>query len=551
MGVYLNSKKPAILFRADSEALYFVDKSGILEELFPLTDVPPGEALQKSGQTQKGHRYIAITRPRRFGKTVIANMIAAFFGKGMDCSDIFKSMQIASSKGFSTHLHQHNVIHIMFNEMPKECYSYRDYIERIEKRLLGDLLLEYPKAGISAGDTLWDAMNQIVEQYETKFIFVLDEWDYIFHRDFVSDKDKEAYLGFLSNLLKDQPYVELAYMTGILPIAKYSSGSELNMFYEYTMASEEKFSRYFGFLQEEVEELYQRYLRQPFAERKVTLEGLRTWYDGYDTRAGFPVYNPRSVVASLTNNNLGNYWTSSGPYDEISFYIEKNVSDIRDDLALLVSGIPITANIREYAATSMNLSTRDEILSAMVVYGFLNYKDGYVSVPNKELMEKYSDLVKKDASLGYVYRLAKESDRMLKATLAGNTIVMEKILSFAHDTESPLLMYNNETELTMIVNMIYLAARDHYKIEREDKAGIGYVDFIFYPLNKSDDGIILELKVDDTPENAVQQIKEKKYALKFSGKMGEIPEYTGGVLAVGIAYDKKTKKHRCIVEKLS
>ena len=120
------------------------------------------------------------------------------------------------------------------------------------------------------------------------------------------------------------------------------------------------------------------------------------------------MYNPRSVVAALTNNNLGNYWTSSGPYDEIFYYIQKNVDEVRNDLALMVAGEPVPAKVREYAASSMNLSTREEIYSAMVVYGFLSYEDGRVCIPNKELMEKFDEILQKESSLGYVYRLAIE-----------------------------------------------------------------------------------------------------------------------------------------------
>lgn len=196
----------------------------------------------------------------------------------------------------------------------------------------------------------------------------------------------------------------------------------------------------------------------------------------------------------------------------------------------------------------MNLQTKDEIFSAMVVYGFLSYSDGKVNIPNRELMGKFADMLLKEPSLGYVYRLAKESERMLKATLAEDTATMQEILEYAHNTEVPLLNYNNETDLTAIVNLIYLAARDSYRVEREDKSGIGYVDFIFYPRKKSETGIILELKVDAAPEDAIIQIKEKKYALRFQGKLGEKTEYAGKVLAVGIAYDKKTKKHSCKLE---
>ena len=263
------------------------------------------------------------------------------------------------------------------------------------------------------------------------------------------------------------------------------------------------------------------------------------------------MYNPRSIVLSLSNNNTGNYWTSSGPYDEIFYYIENNIADVREDLALMVSGIPVPAKIQEYAATSMNLQTRDEIFSAMVVYGFLTYENGKVMIPNKELMDKFADMLKKEASLGYVYRLAKESDRMLRATLAGDTETMAEILELAHDTEIPLLSYNDETELTAVVNLVYLSARDNYRVEREDKSGVGYVDFIFYPVNRDADGIILELKVDHSPDEAIRQIKDKKYILRFTGKLGEERKCAGRILAVGISYNKKQKKHACKVEVLN
>ena len=550
MGVYLNSKKPYLLFREDFSSTYFVDKTEILKELVPLVELKEN-VIEKSGEHGgKGHKYVCITRPRRFGKTVMANMISSYFGKGINSSEVFRGLKVSGCDGYEKHLNKHNVIHIMFNELPDECTTYAQYISRIKKRLISDLVRAYPDAHINENDALWDAFNNIVEFVgEEKFIFILDEWDFIFHQDFATDEDKESYTKFLSILLKDQPYVELAYMTGILPIAKYSSGSELNMFYEYTMASEEKFSDSFGFTESETDGLYKKYLLNCSAP-KVTREGLRIWYDGYHTRSKERIYNPRSVVASLLNNNLGNYWTSSGPYDEIFYYIEKNVDDVRDGIALMVSGEPVPAKVQEYAATSMNLSTKDEIFSAMVVYGFLSYKDGCVSIPNKELMDKFADMVQKETNLGYVYRLAKESGRMLAATKAKDTKTMLEILEYAHNTEVPLLSYSNEADLTAVVNLVYLAARDFYRIEREDKAGLGYVDFIFYPLKAGDDCIILELKVDHTAEEAIQQIKDKKYALKFQGKMGDRQQYTGRILGVGIAYSKEDKKHSCKIEEL-
>lgn len=397
-----------------------------------------------------------------------------------------------------------------------------------------------------------DALLDIyAEDPAARFVFVLDEWDFLFHQSFVKENEKMAYLQFLRSLLKDRPYVLLAYMTGILPIAKYSSGSELNMFLEYTMAAEEKFSGYFGFTEQEVDQLFERYKKNREKNRHITREGLKIWYDGYHTKSDQRLYNPRSVIASLSNNNLGNYWTSSGPYDEIFYYIENNVAAVREDLVRMVSGLSVPVKVREYAATSMRLQTKDEIFSAMIVYGFLSFENGKVCIPNKELMDQFDEMLQKEDSFGYVYRLAKESGRMLDATLAGDTDTMAEILELVHHTETPLLCYNNETELTAVVNLVYLSARDKYRIEREDKAGLGYVDFIFYPeTDKSMDCIILKLKVDHRPEEAIRQIKDRRYDLRFRAKMGEKPKYTGRILAVGIGYDKKQKKHECKIEVL-
>ena len=535
MGVYLNSSTAYTLYKNETLKPYFVDKTKLLEELFPLV--------------REGNNHICITRPRRFGKTVMVNMIASFFSKGCNSSHIFECLNISNNLEYKEYNNAYPVIQIMFNELPRRCVSYEQYITRIENILIEDLKCEYPEISFFEGEAIWDMLQRVwLANPEIQFIFVLDEWDYIFHQSFMKEEDKKEHIRFLRNLLKDKPYVRLAYMTGILPIAKYSSGSELNMFLEYTLVTEEKYSKYFGFTKEEVDGLYERYLEKE-KNVKFSREDLEIWYNGYQTLNGVRLYNPRSVIASFHNNNLGNYWTSSGPYDEIFYYVKHNIADIREDLAQMVAGFPIPAKVQEYAVSSMNLKTKNEIFSAMVVYGFLSYEKGYVSIPNKELMDKFNEMLRKENSLGYIYELAKESEKMLKATLEGDTKEMLRILEFAHNTEIPLLNYNKESDLTILISLIYLSARDFYRIEREDKAGIGYVDFIFYPeLDKNADCIILELKVNQTPEKAIEQIKEKQYALKFMPKLGEKPKYTGRILAVGIAYDKETKKHDCKVE---
>lgn len=536
MGLFINSIAPYEGYKEISRSRFFVDKSSLIDEII-------------STVRMDGQRYFCFTRPRRFGKSVMANMVGAFFGRTTDEKDIFDDLEIAKSDYCRKYLHNYDVIYIDFSRLPENCNSFDAYINRISDGIKEDLAGEYPGLNLNMGRSVWDNLQTVFEQNRTRFVFVMDEWDAIFHKSFISEADKKRYLDFLRDLLKGQGYIELAYMTGVLPIAKYSSGSEINMFKEYDMSTKEKFSEYFGFLDSEVDQLFVVY-QQTTANAKITREDLAEWYDGYHTAAGVRMYNPRSIICSLTDNQISNYWTSSGPYDEIFYYIRNNIEEIRDDLAMMVSGERIEIKLQGYAATSTELNTKNQIYSAMVVYGLLTYEDGEVFIPNRELMDKFDELLLSNDSLGYVHNLAKESERMLKATLAGDTAVMAEILKLAHDTESPIFSYNSEIELSAVVNLVYLAARDKYRVEREDKAGEGYVDFIFYPERKRTDALILELKVDGTPEDAIAQIKKKNYALRFQGKIGEKPKYTGRILAVGISYDRKTKEHFCKTEVL-
>ena len=536
MAMFLNTPLPYKRYKKISETTYFVDKSLILNDIF--------------GCMEEETQYICITRPRRFGKTIMANMLGAFFGRVWDASQIFDHLKIADSPEYHQYLNQYDIIYIDFSRLPENCTSYRQYIDRIITGLKNDLAEAYPEYQTDSIYALWDILSQISEQTDRQFVFIMDEWDAVFHLPFITEKEKAEYILFLKTLLKDQDYTALAYITGILPISKYSSGSELNMFMEFKMTSMEAFSEYFGFTDEEVDVLYEKYTHL-CKKLQVPRNGLQNWYDGYFTASGKRLYNPRSVVMALRFNQLSNYWTSSGPYDEIFYYIRNDIDHIKNDLALMITGEGVDAKIEEFAASAMELKSRDQIYSAMVVYGLLTYSGGKVFIPNRELMFKYEELLQNEESLGYVYQLAKISDQMLKATLSRDTQKMSEILQYAHNTESPILSYNNEVELSAIVNLVYLSARNKYRIEREDKAGKGFVDFIFYPWNLTDTCIILELKVDHSPEDALLQIREKDYLLRFQGKSGETRKYTGEVLGVGISYDKETKEHFCKVEVLS
>lgn len=363
---YLNTEAPLTLFKKTLKQKIYVDKSLLIDAMNELIGT--------------GDCYVCITRPRRFGKTINANMLGAYYTRGFDSHPIFDELLISNASSYEEHLNQHNVIYIDFSRMPDICRSYEDYISFIKQCITADFIRNY---NITLTPNM--SINAIISASSDSFIFILDEWDSIFYEDFMTPSDKNAYLKFLKNLLKDQPYVDLAYMTGILPIAKYSSGSELNMFDEFNFTNDNLYDDYFGFQEHEVIKLCDEH-------QTISYDELKQWYDGYFTSSGKSLFNPRSVSKAITRGICLNYWTETGPMNEIAECIEHNVDAVREDIVKLVAGIPIPIKLSGYSAAQLHLNTRDEILSAMVVYGFLSYYDGLLRIPNHELMEKFQSL---------------------------------------------------------------------------------------------------------------------------------------------------------------
>lgn len=510
---YLNTDLPIILFDDAINSQIYVDKSLLIDKM--------------NYNIEKRDKYLCITRPRRFGKTINANMLGAYYTKGFDTHDIFENLKISQTARYKEHINKHNVIYIDFSRFPDLCHNYNDYIQWIKSGILEDLHASYQ---ISSRKN--SPLSQYLVNTHDKFIFILDEWDSIFYKDFMTDKDKRMFLDFLKGLLKDQPYIDLVYMTGVLPIAKYSSGSELNMFREYNFMNDNIYDDYFGFNEEEVKILCQKYPKPSYQE-------IEYWYDGYYTSNGRSLFNPRSVCYAFIDQSCKNYWTETGPMNEIADCIEHNIDEVREDIVKLVAEIPVKAKLDGYSVTALQLNTRDEILSAMVVFGFLSYYDGYLTIPNHELMEKFN-LVLSRKSMGGVKKIVDESRNMLMATLKCDEEKVAKILEMVHDQEIPFLNYNDENSLSCVVTLCYLYARDEYEITREDKSGKGYVDYLFKPL-KNGPAIILELKYHQSARKAIEQIKIKNYIDRVKN--------CREIILVGINYNSH-KQHECIIEKI-
>ena len=521
MAYFLNNDFKNNEFELVSKDEFFVDKTRLIEKINSLIGIKD--------------RFVCITRPRRFGKTLNAMMLASYYSKNTNFKKLFDKLEINKSKSYLKHLNKHNVIYMTLNQLPKPGCTYEEFINNYVDALLSDLKEAFTNIKIKDAKPLSRIFDQVYNETKESFIFILDEWDYIFNNNLFSENDRKSFLEFLRDLLKDKPYVELAYMTGVLPIAKYSSGSALNMFKEYNMLNDSKYDKYFGFTFDETKKLCAK-------QDKITFEELKDWYNGYKTYTGDNIFNPRSVVYALGDGVCQSYWTNTGPMDEISYYIENNVEEVRNDIVQMVSGIPVNIHLEGYGAEQINLNTREEILSAMTVYGFLSYYDETLTIPNKELRIKF-DYALKNHQMGAVSEIVLKSNEMLRATLKKDTETMEKIIQEAHDINIPIIKYNDENSLACVIALVYLSARSKYKIVREMPAGTGFADFIFYPNDKGKPAFILELKKNSTPDEAIKQIKEKRYATALK-------DYTGQKLAVGISYDEKLKKHSVKIEEI-
>ncbi|MDE7310167.1 MAG: AAA family ATPase [Eubacterium sp.] len=369
MALYLDTDAAYKDFQMLKNDRYFVDKSAIIEKV--------------NERIKTKNRFLCITKPRRFGKTSVLKMLGAYYGKAYPSKELFDSLTISTNRSYTAHLNQYHVISISMNELPGNGNTYSDYIGRFKSILRKDIKQAYPDADDLQNGSLSDLLTATGDE----FVFIIDEWDYIFSHA-LYEENQSDFLEFLRDLLKDKPYVALVYMTGVLPIKKYSTGSALNMFDEYTMLNDSVFGIWFGFTESEVRMLCAR-------QSKLSAGDICEWYDGYLADDGSKIYNPRSVVLALLNGKCQSYWTKTGRMDEVLFLLKYNIGAVRDDVIKLVNHMPVRMEItQEYAAGQNPPADREEIYAAMIGYGLLAYHDGELWIPNKELMLEFQKALK-------------------------------------------------------------------------------------------------------------------------------------------------------------
>lgn len=393
MGAYLNPGAEG--FRESVASEIYVDKTGLIEYT---------NQVLKTKQ-----KFVCVSRPRRFGKSVTAEMLAAYYEREDEAKELFAPYEIAKSASFEQHLNQYNVIFLNMQEFLSRTHDIRKMQQLIEKFVLYELLKKYPDFDYLDRTDLINVLQEIYEESRIPFVFIVDEWDCIFREDKDNQESQKIYLDFLRNLLKDKRYVALAYMTGILPIKKYGSHSALNMFDEFSMSNPGKLAEYVGFTELEVKELCIRF--------HMDFEEVKRWYDGYCFENVGHVYNPRSVVSAMLSGVYDSYWNKTETFEALRDYIVMDYKGLKETIIELLAGEHKKIDISSFNNDMTSFSVLDDILTLLIHLGYLGYDFSVkeVFIPNFEITSEFLTAIR-DAGWQEVIKSVKKSEDLLRAT---------------------------------------------------------------------------------------------------------------------------------------
>lgn len=547
MGVYLNPGYQS--FEEAINSSVFIDKT---EMIFYLNSI-----------TSTEQKYVSVSRPRRFGKTMAANMICAYYGKD-NSEELFKKTKLSEHKNWDKYLGKFDVLRLVITDFLGESEGIADMIAYLSDEVTAELMEAYPDINYGKRINLRTVMSKIYDKKGTRFVIVIDEWDAIF-RECKNDRAGQTkYLDFLRGWLKGKNYVALAYMTGILPIKKYGKHSALNMFFEYSIISPMQLAPYTGFTVDEVAELCKEYGRD--------FDAIRDWYDGYEVSDIIPpdpdhkvlvqtgkapeavrysLYSPLSVVNAVTTGFILNYWNKTESYEALSDYIAMNQDGLKDAVVILMDGGRIRIDTSSYQNDMTTFHSRDDVLTLLIHLGYLGYDidTREVFIPNNEILDEFKTSTKGNEWINS-FESFKLSQRLLDATWNADEDKVAELLELAHDRASNKT-YNSEAALSYAIQYAYYAAQKYYTTIQELDTGKGYADLVYLPAPGFSDKpvLLIELKYDKTIKTAVDQIKERNYPQLLE-------HYKGNILLISVNYDKDIdadsvhfKHHNCKIEK--
>ena len=525
MGRFVNPDSSA--FQVALNSKIYVDKTGLIAYTNSVLDTT--------------NAYICNSRPRRFGKSYAANMLAAYYSKGADSVKMFSGLEISKTADFKKHINKYDVIHIDIQWFLANCDDAHQVVSFITKSVLTELRKIYPEAVSQEVITLPDALSRVKERTGKKFVVIIDEWDVIIRDGTVSEAVQDEYLNFLRGMFKGvEPtkYIQLAYLTGILPIKKEKAQSAVNNLDEFTMLQADELAPYIGFTEDEVKTLCKEYDRD--------FDKVKKWYDGY-LLDGYQVYNPKAVVSVMTKGKFRSYWSETGSYEVVVPLICMNYDGLKTAIIEMLSGSEVEVNTATFKNDPAKIQNRDDVITYLIHLGYLGYNEenDTAFVPNEEIRQELSMAVR-SSNWDELIAFQQESRKLLMATLSMNEKQVAAEIDKIHSEYTSMIRYNDENSLSSTLAIAYLGAMQYYfKPVRELPTGLGFADFVFIPkpeYKTTYPALVVELKWDKNAQTALQQIKNRRYP-------ESVLNYTGDILLVGINYDKDSKEHQCLIEK--
>lgn len=527
MGRFVNPDNSA--FQVALNSKIYIDKTGLIEYTNSVLDTSDA--------------YICNSRPRRFGKSYTANMLAAYYSKGCNSEEMFSGLDISRKSDFKTHLNQYDVIHIDIQWFLANCYNSNKIVSFLSDSVISELRDIYPDILPLGELSLPDSLSRIKDKTGQKFIIIIDEWDVLIRDEATNYYIQNEYINFLRGMFKGtEPtkYIQLAYLTGILPIKKEKTQSAVNNLEEFTMLHSYELAPYIGFTENEVKMLCQKYDRD--------FEKVKKWYDGY-LLENYEIYNPKAVVSVMLRGKFRSYWSETGSYEVIVPLINMNYDGLKNTIIEMLSGQNVKVNTLTFKNDPANIQSKDDVITYLIHLGYLGYneKDETAFIPNEEIRHELINAVK-STNWSDLIHFQYESNHLLDATLSMNTQEVAEQIQKIHSEYASLIQYNDENSLSSVLTIAYLSSMQYYfKPIRELPTGKGFADFIYIPKHeyiRDYPALIIELKWNKNAKTALEQIKNKDYP-------EAIKQYTGNIILVAINYDKKSKNHECIIKKLS
>ena len=364
MGAYINIGNAGFQSARNGE---YVDKSGLVSIV--------------NGTLFTERRFSCVSRSRRFGKSVAARMLCAYYDQSCDSRHLFADLEIAQDPSFEKHLNKYPVI---FLDLTNFTTRFKDdsIMEHVQKELIADVQKAFPDIPVMDDDDLMSYLVRVTEFTQQPFIFIIDEWDAICREFKAGTHAMDEFVSWLRRMFKgsNSPQVFAGvYMTGILPIKKYKTESALNNFIEYSMVEPVDMAPYFGFTKDEVRVLADKH--------RMDFDELEKWYDGYQIGDELSIFNPNSVMQALRSRRCRSFWAATGSYDAVAHYIQMNYEGLKDDVVGMLAGERCKVNPTKFQNDMSIIHSKDDVLTVLIHLGYLSYdwRKSECYIPNKEV----------------------------------------------------------------------------------------------------------------------------------------------------------------------